>query len=466
MPVTQRGRVSRADLESLCHKTIAALDIVGAQIALALGDEFVWAEAGLANTDLGTPVTPDTLFQIGSTTKVYTAMLLMQLVDQGLLDIDRPVAAYLPDVRLAAGETWPSITPRQLMSMTSGLDNGPYTDTGRGDDCVRRYVDLLADIPPTFAPGSAYGYSNASTVVSGLLVESLTGQCWDEALRDRVLQPADLVESVSLFEELPYHRLAVGKLPGDSTVVRPWCLGRGSGPAGSSLATSARDLVRFGRLFLRRGLAADGTRVLSESAVATMQSAQVDVPARVFADGWCVGPYRKVWDGVEVFGHSGTTHNGSSTLLWIPERAIAIATVVNTPLRGYPFADAVFDAVLRDWLGLAKPPRPVPDAGLVVDPSRYEGRYDSWGRHYHVQEQGGSLTVTLHQMRGNDPATGEWDDPVATVLRPIAPHRFLPDDDALTGDHTWDIAFTTGPDGHAALLHNGAFTARHPSKTF
>ena len=457
--------VSRADLERLCSKTIAALDIAGAQIAIALDDELVWAEAGFANTDLGTPVTADTVFQIGSTTKVYTAMLLMQLADQGLLDIDRPVASYLPDVRLAAGEGWPSITPRQLMSMTSGLDNGPYTDTGRGDDTVRRYVDLLADMPLTFTPGSSYGYSNASTVVSGLLVESLTGQCWDEALRDRVLEPAGLVESVSLFEELPYHRVAVGRLPGDSAAVRPWCFSRGSGPAGSTLATSARDLVRFGQLFLRRGLAADGARLLSESAVATMQSAQADVPARVFADDWCVGPYRKVWGGVEVFGHSGTTQNGSSTLLWIPERAITIATIVNTPPRGYPFADKVFDTVLRDWLGLAKPPRPVPDVGLVVDPSLYQGQYDSWGQRYDVLKHNDGLAVTLHRMRDNDPATGEWDDPVATVLRPIAPHRFLPDDDALTGNHTWDIAFTIGPDGHATVLHNGAFAARHTSTT-
>jgi hypothetical protein len=249
-------------------------------------------------------------------------------------------------------------------------------------------------------------------------------------------------------------------------VVRPWCLSRGSGPAGSSLATSARDLVRFGQLFLWRGLASDGTRMLSGSAVATMQAAQVDVPARVFADGWCVGPYRKLWGGVEVFGHSGTTHNGSSTLLWIPEHAIAIATVVNTPPRGYPFADTVFDTVLRDWLGLAKPARPVPDARLSVDPSPYQGRYDSWGQQYDVRAHDGSLAVTLHQMRGNDPTAAVRDSPVATMLRPIAPHRFLPDDDALTGDHTWDIAFTIGSDGHAALLHNGAFTARHTSKTF
>src|SRR5262245_31775499 len=146
---TDRAHIPDAELRELCARTIKAMDIAGAQIAVAFGDSDTGthAEAGLANAELGTPVTADTVFQIGSTPKVYTAVLVMQLADAGLLDIDRPVAGHLPGVRLATGERWRDITPRQLMSMTSGLDNGPYTDTGRGDDCVARYVGLLADIP-------------------------------------------------------------------------------------------------------------------------------------------------------------------------------------------------------------------------------------------------------------------------------------------------------------------------------
>ncbi|WP_158564039.1 serine hydrolase [Jiangella anatolica] len=459
MPISPAG-VTESELRELCEKTIARLDIAGAQIAVAIGETMVQAEAGVANAERDTPVTAETTFQIGSTTKVYTAVLMMQLADEGLVDLDRPVTDYLPDVRLATGEAWRTITPRLLMAMTSGLDNGPYTDTGRGDDAVAKYVALLERIPLVFAPGTAYGYSNASTNVSGLIVETLTGQCWDDVLRERILGPAGLTESVSLFEELPYHRPAVGRLPGSDTVVRPWCFSRGMAPSGSSLATTARDLARFGQLFLRRGRAADGTRILSEAAVATMQTPQADVPSRVFADSWCVGPYRKVWGGVEVFGHSGTTHNGSSTLLWIPEHDVAVAVVVNTPPRGYPFADAVFDAVLRDGLGLPKPQRPEPDAGLTFDPDDYVGRYDAWGVRYDVARQGGGLALTVRRMRDNDPATGEAEEPIHTLLHPIAPQRFLPADDAVTGNHTWDIAFTAGADGRIALLHNGAFAAR------
>ena len=112
--------LSEAALSALCSESIEQLDIAGAQIALAVGDDVLHAEAGIANVDLGTPVTADTPFQIGSTTKLYTAALVMQLADDGAVDIDGPVAAYLPGVRLAPGDAWRAITPRHLMAMTSG----------------------------------------------------------------------------------------------------------------------------------------------------------------------------------------------------------------------------------------------------------------------------------------------------------------------------------------------------------
>lgn len=455
MTVVKGTPVRAPALRELCSRTIERLEIAGAQIAIGVDGTLVHAEAGVANRELGTPVTADTLFQIGSTTKLYTAMLVMQLADQGIVDIDRPVAGHLPGVRLAAGDEWREITPRQLMSMSSGLDNGPYTDTGRGDDSVARYVDLLAEIPLTFAPGTAYGYSNASTRISGLLVERLTGQCWDEALRDRLLRPAGLTESVSLFEELPYHKVAVGHRAGSGPVIRPWVISRGHGPSGSTLAVSARGLVRFGELFLRRGRAAGGARMISESAVDTMHSPQVEVPSRIFADTWCVGPYLKKWGEAHVFGHSGTTRNGSSTLLWIPRHKLTIATTVNTAERGYPFADAVFDTVLRDWLGLPKPPRPAPGTRSLGDPSPYVGRYEACDRHYEVAWHDGELVVTLRWKNLDD-----REETLRSVVRPIGEHRFLPEDDIITFHHTWDIAFTVGADGHADLLHNGAFAAR------
>lgn len=440
----------RTQLQQIADDLAAELGITGAQIALARGEEFAEAATGLANARLGTKMTTGTLIQIGSTTKVHTAALVMQLAGEGLLDIDRPVADHLPELRLGDEESTRTVTPRHLMAMTSGIDNGPYADTGRGDDCVAAYAELLADLPMTFRPGTAYGYSNASTNLSGLLVERLTGLCWDDALRERLLKPAGLANSVSLPEELPFHRVAVGHQPDTREVVPRWTFSRGAGPAGSTLASTAGDLVRFGRLFLRRGVAEDGTRVLPEAAVAEMQTPQVDVPARWFADSWCVGPYLKRWDGVDVFGHSGTNLAGSSTLLWVPERDVAVAVVVNTPARGYPFADAVFDALFPAHFGITKPRRPQPDPHVKIDPRRYTGRFEAHGIDYTVTADSGNLTVGYR---------AEGEEPLTTALLPLGGDRFLPADNAITGHHNWDIAFTC-PNGRAQLLHNGAFTAR------
>ncbi|SEN57030.1 serine hydrolase domain-containing protein, partial [Nonomuraea pusilla] len=161
-------------IETMVKETAESLGVVGAQVAVVSGGDVRVCSTGLANAALGIPVTDDTLFQIGSTTKVYTAALVMQLADAGQVDIDAPVSNYLPEHHFGA------ITPRQLMAMTSGLDNGPYADTGRGDDCVAAYVRLIRDIPAIHQPGAGFGYTNASTIVSGLLVERITGQCWDD----------------------------------------------------------------------------------------------------------------------------------------------------------------------------------------------------------------------------------------------------------------------------------------------
>ncbi|MFI6602410.1 serine hydrolase [Nonomuraea sp. NPDC050536] len=408
-------------MDHMIEEIAASLGVVGAQVAVAGGESVRSYATGLANAELGTPVTGDTLFQIGSTTKVYTAALVMLLAEKGLVDLDAPVLG--------------AVTPRQLLSMTSGLDNGPYVDV----PTVADYVELLSDIPPIHQPGAGFGYTNASTVVSGLLVERLTGQSWDEALRDLLLVPAGLTHTASVADELLYHRVAVGHAGGE--LVRPFFFSRGLGPAGSTLCASATDLVAFARLFLRAG-----GGVLSPDTVEQMQTPQVDVPTRCFADHWCLGPYLKIWDGVRVYGHSGTTPSGSSTLLWLPEHDLAVATVVNVADRGYPFADAVIREVMRSELGIAKPPLPTPDPATPFAPERYVGTYATHDSRYEVTCADGRLHVRLSSS--------------GTDLLPLGDHRFLPADDGFTGNHMWDLAFVMGADGRAVRLLNGAFAAR------
>lgn len=450
------ARVEETALQELCERLRKQFGVTGASVAVVHRGELSVAAAGIANRDLDQPMRTSTLMQIGSTTKVYTAAMLLQLAALDRIDIDAPVAEVLPEFTLASGSEAPRITPRHLMSMTSGLDNGPYIDTGRGDDCVERYVGLLGEIPLLFAPGSSYSYSNASTVISGLIIERLTGACWDEALASLILEPAGFTESVTLAEQLPYHHVAVGHEPGanGSVIAQNWTFSRGMGPSGSTLATTAADLARFGQLLLDGGVGRGGTRVLDESAVRVLLSPQIDVPARWFADQWCVGPYRKVWDGVEAFGHGGTTMQSSSTLTWIPELELSVSVIVNNPSLGYPFAHALLDELLLTEFSIEKPKRPVHDPNASFDAAQYVGEYRTLETSYRVTA--GDAGRLLLEMESTSLGSHTV---IETELLPISDHRFLAVDDRVTSFHNWDLAFSEPQGGPSRLLHNGAFAA-------
>ncbi|GII93813.1 serine hydrolase domain-containing protein [Sinosporangium siamense] len=435
------------DLPTLLAETAKRLGVTGAQAAYSVGGELHRAATGVADAH-GSPVADHTLFQIGSTTKLHTAVLILGLVDEGLIDLDRPVTEHLPELELGEPEWTKALTPRHLLSMSSGIDNGPYDDTATTAEAVRS----VAGYPFAFEPGTGFGYSNTSTNVSGLLIERVTGLPWHEALQRRLCGPAGLTDTVSELDELVYRHVALGHTR-EGEIVRPWTFARGAAPAGSTLCGTAGDQVKFARMLL-----GGGAPVLSAEAVATLHTPQVDVPCTWFAEKWCAGPYLKIWDGVRVYGHGGTNLAGSSTVVWIPEHDAAMAVTVNTPSRGYPFADAVFEAICAEVLGITKPGPPEPGpAAAVADPGLYTGVYEAYGLRYEVTAPEGRLLIAMT-------AQGET---LTSELLPLGGHRFLPADERIGGYHGWDVAFVPGPDGSAVRFVNGAFPARRtgPSAT-
>ena len=156
------------------------------------------------------PATADSLFQIGSITKVWTATVVMQLVDEGLLELDTPVVEVLPELRLSDPDVTKSVTIRHLLTHTSGIDGDVFTDTGRGDDCLEKYVDLLAEAGQNHPLGATWSYCNSGFSLLGRVIEKLTGTTWDPALRDRLFTPLGLTRTVTLPEEALLHSAAVG----------------------------------------------------------------------------------------------------------------------------------------------------------------------------------------------------------------------------------------------------------------
>jgi len=459
-------KVDRRLLQQLVDDSAKALGIVGAQMALFDGDSIHEFTTGLSNLERGLPVTTDTLFQIGSTTKVFNAAVIMTLVDDGVLDLDVPVTSWIEDFEVPGAETTEKITLRRLISMAAGIDNGPYQDYGRGDDALALYVKSLADIPMVFEPGTAYGYSNASINVAGLAAQRVAGKSWETLLAEKVLGPLSMESSATFAEEVLFHPYTLGYRypPGSKDPVRVtrWGLPRSMAPAGASLCCSAGDLVRFARMFLSGGKAEDGTRVISRAGIATMQTPQVTLPNRILAQKWCPGPYWKRWGGEEIYGHSGTNSGGSSLLLWCPARNLAIATIANVPAQGYPFADRVFDTVFPEVFGIDKPhtPKAADVTPAKVDLGRFTGQFNAWMKRMTFDVEDGRLIARVYYGQrsvASEPA-------ITSEMIPLGGDRFLPAELAMSGNRGWDVAFW-GDDGNGRATHylDGVFAMRRSS---
>jgi len=372
--------------------------VAGAALGVLDGGEVRSAAAGVINNVTGVETTPDTLFQIGSITKVYTTSLIMQLVDEGRVQLDAPARTYLPDLRFAGDEeTIASVTVRQLLTHTSGVDGDYFEGHGRGDDAVARYVAACAQLPFVFAPGTMWSYCNAGFVVLGRIVEVLTGMTWGAALGERLLQPLGLTQTVTLPEDALLFRTAAGHAVDPArTITRSpaWGISFSSGPAGATPCASVGDLLSFAAMHMRGGIAADGGRVLSEAAVREMQHQQVQLPPQPgeAAAHWGLGWMLFDWGGRRVIGHDGGTIGQMSSLRILPEEGFGVALLTNSTPTGGLLASRVMRWLFGQTLEIAMPERPrPPEARVEIDLAPYAGVYERVSARIEVSESEGRL---------------------------------------------------------------------------
>ena len=424
-------------------------EVPGAQLAvLRLGDgpgsppgsaeELVEATHGVLSTATGVEVTRDSLFQIGSITKVWTATLAMRLVDEGLLSLDTPVAEVLPDFTLADPDTAKTVTLRHLLTHTSGIDGDVFTDTGRGDDCLAKYVAGLDQAAQNHPLGATWSYCNAGFPVIGRMAEVLSGQTWDAALRAKVIDPLGL-DAVTLPEEAVLRRAAVGHVrtaPGRPLApTHVWLLPRSLGPAGL-VDSSARDVVRFARMHLRGGMSEDGTRMLEESTATAMAARHAELPdPYVLGDSWGLGWIRFDWDGHRLIGHDGSTLGQAAFLRILPEQGLAVALLTNGGNAQDLYQD-LYREIFAEVAGVVMP-RPLGPATdpPAVDPAAYLGTYERASVRVEVLDRDGDLvlrttaTGPLAELMDEDPVD-EMDmhpvQPDVFVVRPVGTDTWIP----------------------------------------
>jgi CubicO group peptidase (beta-lactamase class C family) len=388
------------DLQRRLDDVAARYDIPGAAVAVGQGDRLAEAATGVVNRNTGVAATPDSVFQIGSVTKVWTTTLVMQLVDEGTVDLDRPVRRYLPEFAVADPRATETVTVRHLLSHTGGFDGDLFEDTGRGDDALNRYVEYLHGAAQVHAPGALFSYCNSGFCVLGALAARLRGGTWESVLRERVIGPLGATHMALLPEEALLLRASAGhvKLPGaDGQTVYPGSLPRSNAPAGATPYAAPRDLVRFGRMFLAGGIAADGRRLLSEDAIAAMRTPQAAVPGATGyeAGHWGLGFELFRWDGTPVIGHDGGTPGQSTIWRIVPDHDFVIAVNANGG-DVFGLVAELISPVIEEVTGVAVPAPPVPpDTPAEVPVDAYAGRYTAPLLGYEVTAAPGGLDITI-----------------------------------------------------------------------
>lgn len=354
----------RTVLDRLLENQRQAWPVVGGGMAIVSGENIIYMRGvGYRDREKSLPITPATIWGIGSCTKAFTATAIGKLVEQGKLAWDKPVRTYLPDFQLHDTHATQHLTVRDLLSHLSGLPghNLVWLSTDFSEDEVYR---RLRHLPPTADLRQKYQYSNLMYIVAGRLIERVSGQSWPAFLRSQILDPIgmktvhfmpdDVIRSTdySLFYPTP---TSPGEQP-YSTTSYP----RASG----SISTNLTDIIAWMRLNLQRGYW-QGKPVVADTVLAEIHKPLVITDASgpfvnespsMYGLGWGMGLYR----GVYQINHNGGVLNFVTQLTLFPNQQLGIVVWNNT---GNLFFNAVATNTARDlllnlppvdWFGKAK----------------------------------------------------------------------------------------------------------------
>lgn len=265
-----------ASAETAIRAEMRKAGIPGAALAVVVGDRVVWTKGfGVANVETGAPVTPDTLFQIGSITKSFTAAALLSAESQGALALDKPVSTYVSGLTPCVGAP----TLAQLLSHTGGLIDEPDEFGPQGEEGLGAYQRTWTSEYCMLPPGRAFSHSNSGYALAGLALQEVDKEPFADVMKARVLAPLGMTRTTFRPTEAMTWPLAVGHRAtneGKFDVVRPLANDARLWPAGT-LYSSANEMARFVVALMNDGKV-EGSQVLPTAVARRMRSKASVIP--------------------------------------------------------------------------------------------------------------------------------------------------------------------------------------------
>jgi len=404
-------------------------DLPGLSVALVHDQDLIYAHGfGFANVEDEVPATAQTMYRVASITKTFTATAVLQLRDQGKLQLDDPIERHLPWFRIKNRfPNAPAITIKHLLTHTSGLPREsafPYW-TDYKFPSRSEMIRSLEQQETIFPTETRLKYSNLAMALAGEIVTEVSGTPYSEYVTRQILDPLGMSSTTVFFQDKDRDRLAVGygrRLEDGSRKEMPFLNARAI-TASANLTSTVEDMARFASLQFREGHVVFGSQILRGSTLKEMHRVQWLNPN--WKSGWGLG--FSVWRQEEktVVGHAGWIGGYRSQLSFLPEDKIAVIVLTNADDAdaGY-FAEKILSLMLPYIKRATAPSMAV----SIADPGwvKYTGKLsDPWSYETEILQMNGKLVMYDYSYPPeDDPRRG------LVELTPEGPNTFR-----MTGDN-------------------------------
>jgi len=366
---------------------------------------------GVTNIEDPLPVTAHTVFPIASISKTFAATAIMRLVEQHKIDLHAPVRTYLPDFRVRDSAATRDVTVWHLLTHLGGWE-GQVAGPDRGTETLKDFTasPTATDLMQVAPPGAAWSYNNAGFSFAGRVIEVVTGQPINRALRDLVFQPLGLEHAGTTPGEFIVQRFAAGHTTrnGTPTLQRPFVPSSSVTAGGVGLCIT--DLLAYARFHMGDGTAQNGERVLTRESLQLMRTPQMRKQST--DDDMGIGWHLRRMGDVRTASHGGTLAGHILLLEIVPDRNFAIAILTNANV-GWRLIQDVEREALKSYLGATYARnQAIAHRGLVEtlpnaeplaqqpDPAPYVGTYARPSNTVIVRADGKRLIVQEKQNSG------------------------------------------------------------------
>lgn len=394
LPLCAQATPDFAVLDQTVLEALQQSHAPGAAVAIISGERVLYAKGyGVASSEDTTLVTPDTLFRLGSTTKMFTAAALVTMAARGKLKLDAPLGAYTKGLHTSLAR----LTAHQLLSQSAGLRDFASPVTSHDDDALGRNVrSWQADVFFT-APGKIFSYSSPGYWLAGFATEEAYGQPYAEALVELLFKPLGMNRTTLRPLVAATWPLAQGHNVENNqpVVIRPLYNNVAMWPGGS-IFSNVHELSRFVIALLNEGKLAD-KQVLAPLVVEKLLARQMILPGDESVY-YSYGLMSYLVNGTRIYAHGGASRGYGSTIQMVPAAKFAVIVLTNKSGESLPSV-----AAKAMELGLKlKPDAGAPPKPLALDEremTEYLGTYTHAPQTWEITRQNGKLFLKEEKQR-------------------------------------------------------------------